>query len=256
MAASRGRGWKPIALAGLLACLAWTPTCLSWLASRGRPTARHRAAIVPVISLQPALRGSWDSRVALLAGAVDTFDPWTVLGISANASPEEARKSYKKLIAKYHPDVDPSPEAEAKFQRIVRAHAVVSGEDKILDQTTLLNNAVENLRNDMDSTRAKVERLKAEAAAAERDMETMEAQLETAESSRDKISNELGGFGGGVLGLLAGGLPGAVIGAIVGMTLARRDDSVGKIIRGSGTLVKGVADSVGNAVSSAGNSKS
>eukprot|EP00930_Biecheleria_cincta_P088231 TRINITY_DN77473_c0_g1_i1.p2 TRINITY_DN77473_c0_g1~~TRINITY_DN77473_c0_g1_i1.p2 ORF type:complete len:256 (-),score=55.54 TRINITY_DN77473_c0_g1_i1:85-852(-) len=255
MAASRGRGWRPLALAGLLACLAWTSTCLSWLAIRGRPTARQRT-VVPVISLRPALRGSWDSRVALLAGAADTFDPWTVLGISTDASPEEARKAYKKLIAKYHPDVDPSPEAEAKFQRIVRAHAVVTGEDKILDQTTLLNNAVENLRSDMESTRAKVERLKAEAAAAERDMETMEAQLESAESQRDKISNELGGFGGGALGLLAGGLPGALIGAIVGMTLGRRDDAIGKIIRGSGTIAKGVADSVVSTVSSAANSKS
>lgn len=248
MAASRG--WKPLALAGLLACLAWTSSCLSWLAIRGRPTARHRSN-VPTISLRPPLRRSCGSRVALLAASVDTFDPWTVLGISTNASPEEARKAYKKLITKYHPDVDPSPEAEATFQRIVRAHAVVTGEDKILDQTTLLNNAVENLRNDMESTRAKVERLKAEAAAAEKDMETMEAQLESAQSQRDKISNELGGFGGGVLGLLAGGLPGAVIGAIVGMTLAKRDDAFGKIIRGSGTIAKGVADSVGGAVSSA-----
>lgn len=187
--------------------------------------------------------------VARKATETDTFDPWTVLGISTGASPEEARKAYKKLITKYHPDVDPSAEAEAKFQQVVRAHAVVTGEDKDLDTTTLLSNAVDNLRNDMEFKKQQIEKLKAQAAAEEQEMLKMQEQLETAEIQKKKVTQELGVFGGGALGLLVGGPGGLLAGVILGLATKDRDDAIGQVVRGTGTFMKGVVDSIAKTAS-------
>jgi len=180
--------------------------------------------------------------------ATDTFDPWTVLGISIEAGVPEARKAYKKLIAKYHPDVDPSPEAEVKFQQVVRAHAVVTGEDKDLDTSTLLKNAVENLRNDIEFKRQQIENMRLEAASEEAKIVQMQEQLEQAEVQRSKVTQELGAYGGGTLGLLVAGPTGAILGAAVGLALKDREDSIGQVIRGVGTLTKGVVDAVGRSI--------
>lgn len=187
-------------------------------------------------------------RTQVAAGA-DGFDPWTVLGIAPNANAQEARKAYKKLITKYHPDVDPSPEAEVKFQQIVRAHAVVTGEDKNLDTATLLKNAVVNLRNDMEFKQQQIENLKAQAASEEAEMEKMKEQLATAQAKREKVTQELGGFGGAAIGLLAGGPYGLVIGAVVGLAIKDREDAFGQIVRGTGTVAKGLVDAVVKTVS-------
>lgn len=187
--------------------------------------------------------------VARKATETDTFDPWTVLGISTGASPEEARKAYKKLITKYHPDVDPSAAAEAKFQQVVRAHAVVTGEDKDLDTTTLLSNAVDNLRNDMEFKKQQIEKLKAQAAAEEQEMLKMQEQLETAEIQKKKVTQELGVFGGGALGLLVGGPGGLLAGVILGLATKDRDDAIGQVVRGTGTFMKGVVDSIAKTAS-------
>lgn len=188
------------------------------------------------------------SRTKVLAAVTDTFDPWTVLGISPDSSKEEARKSYKKLITKYHPDVDPSAEAEAKFQQVVRAYAVVTGEDKELDTATLLSNAVANLRNDIDFKRQNIERLKAQVAAEEAEMARKKEQMEAVQIQRDQVTQELGAFGGAALGLLVAGPAGAVVGAVIGLALKDRNDAVGQVIRGSGSFVKGVAGAVGKVV--------
>ena len=48
---------------------------------------------------------------------------YKILGIDENASPEEIKKSYRKLARKYHPDRNPDqPDAEERFKAIQEAY--------------------------------------------------------------------------------------------------------------------------------------
>ncbi|MBR4399815.1 MAG: J domain-containing protein [Aeriscardovia sp.] len=57
-------------------------------------------------------------------------DFYATLGVSQDAGEEEIGKAYKELARKYHPDVNPDPEAAVKFKQITEAYDVLSTPDQ------------------------------------------------------------------------------------------------------------------------------
>lgn len=58
-------------------------------------------------------------------------DPYSVLGVSPNASDEEVKHAYRKLAIKYHPDNNPGDAtAEAKMKDINAAYDQIVNKDK------------------------------------------------------------------------------------------------------------------------------
>ena len=49
---------------------------------------------------------------------------YDILGVKKDASEKEINRAYRKLAAKYHPDINHEPGAEEKFKKINEAHEV------------------------------------------------------------------------------------------------------------------------------------
>lgn len=55
---------------------------------------------------------------------------YKILGIPKTASDQEIKKAYRKMSLQYHPDRNPSPDAEEKIRKINEAYEVLSDETK------------------------------------------------------------------------------------------------------------------------------
>lgn len=57
-------------------------------------------------------------------------DYYEILGVDKGVSKEELKKAYRKLVKKYHPDVNKAEDAEKKFKEIQEAYEILSDESK------------------------------------------------------------------------------------------------------------------------------
>ncbi|MHC4912223.1 MAG: molecular chaperone DnaJ [Planctomycetota bacterium] len=58
-------------------------------------------------------------------------DYYEVLGVAKNASPDEIKRSYRRMAMKYHPDKNPNDKkAETKFKECAEAYEVLSNPEK------------------------------------------------------------------------------------------------------------------------------
>lgn len=57
-------------------------------------------------------------------------DYYDVLGVDKNADKSVIKKAYRKLALRYHPDKNPSKDAEGRFKEISEAYAVLSDDEK------------------------------------------------------------------------------------------------------------------------------
>ncbi|KAK2195323.1 bifunctional DnaJ domain/Chaperone J-domain superfamily/Chaperone DnaJ [Babesia duncani] len=64
-------------------------------------------------------------------------DPYSVLGIGRNATNDEIKRKFRELAKKYHPDLNPSPDAKQKMAEITSAYELLSDPQKrqLYDQT-------------------------------------------------------------------------------------------------------------------------
>jgi molecular chaperone DnaJ len=57
-------------------------------------------------------------------------DFYSLLGVTRNAGEDDIKRAYRRLAMEYHPDRNPSPDAEARFKEIAEAYAVLMDPEK------------------------------------------------------------------------------------------------------------------------------
>lgn len=87
------------------------------------------------------------------------MNPYEVLGVDQNATPEEIKSAYRKLAMKYHPDQNPGDdEAEAKFKDLTNAYDELTKPrqqqhhfDPFSDMFNMFRQEQERQRNDLQA---------------------------------------------------------------------------------------------------------
>jgi molecular chaperone DnaJ len=69
-------------------------------------------------------------------------DYYQLMGISREATGDEVRKAYRRLVMEYHPDRNPNnPDCEGRMKEINKAYQVLGDEDKRRQYDLLLQDS-------------------------------------------------------------------------------------------------------------------
>lgn len=86
-------------------------------------------------------------------------DYYHLLGLKDNSSVEEIKKAYRRMARKYHPDINPSPNAQDMFILVTEAYEfLISYYEKLKNNEDAFNQAVEDwkkYRQDISRKRAR-----------------------------------------------------------------------------------------------------
>ncbi len=81
-------------------------------------------------------------------------DYYAILGVPRNATPEEIKEAYRRLAKEYHPDKNPSPEAEERLKLVNEAYQVLSDPAKRAEYDALYDVMASGAPHPQDRRRA------------------------------------------------------------------------------------------------------
>lgn len=86
------------------------------------PTVRAQRPPVWHLPVAPPLRFLLSATARRGLSSSSARDPYAVLGVPKSATAQELKKAYFAMAKKFHPDVNPSPQAAARFRELSEAY--------------------------------------------------------------------------------------------------------------------------------------